>query len=109
MAIPINFAPHSGTITLTPTSGRPLSQLFIFDAPSWTDDEIPLSYRYSYLYSGRPRWLQKPFQAKSLSSEYKTIIPSNSSAGVEYELVIIVDIIDPYEGYNQANSTITIL
>ena len=48
VTVTTNDIPRSGTFSVSPRSGVELKDKFFFSASSWTDDQVPLLYRFGY-------------------------------------------------------------
>jgi hypothetical protein len=51
ITVKINFPPYGGKITVTPNIGDALSTVFSIALSGYEDEELPLSYSYSYYLS----------------------------------------------------------
>jgi len=73
LTIAINSPPHGGSLAVSPSSGRALSDLFTLETSLWTDDpsQLPLLYSFSaYSVNSDQAAMLRPASLVSLISSY---------------------------------------
>ena len=84
-----NGAPVPGSFRVSPSSGQALNTSFVFAASSWTDEDTPLSYGFSFVDSTSGNSMT--IQAKSeVSYGSSTLPPGIETSGFAVSCTIIV-------------------
>ena len=100
--IPFNFAPHEGTITSSIDEGLVLASVFTFEAPSWTDENLPLFYEFRYGLPSEPVRKHRLISLKSQTNSASSILTLNKLSKSKTKVSVRVDVSDPYDAKNFA-------
>ncbi|KRX04545.1 Insulin-like growth factor binding protein, N-terminal [Pseudocohnilembus persalinus] len=120
----LNEPPSNCFLQVTPTDGISISTLFSLSILNCEDDNLPLSYKFSY-YINNEEYLVEKYQGTQSTSLKKqtlqtygtnnlisTILPraytSNSDDGEEETIIIMVSVKDQYNGITNITQTIQV-
>jgi len=105
--LPLNFAPHSGGLSITPTEGQALSRRFTILASDWEDDNVPISYQFAFStdINSSFRVLSDKISANSIKSLLTAKRPRSST---ERDVTVYVRVTDPYDAKSTASTDVTL-
>eukprot|EP00598_Pedospumella_elongata_P002837 CAMPEP_0184977078 /NCGR_PEP_ID=MMETSP1098-20130426/7839_1 /TAXON_ID=89044 /ORGANISM="Spumella elongata, Strain CCAP 955/1" /LENGTH=2266 /DNA_ID=CAMNT_0027500023 /DNA_START=378 /DNA_END=7178 /DNA_ORIENTATION=+ len=77
VVVEVNGAPLAGKASVMPESGIAFADVFTFFASNWYDEDLPLSYMFSY---DAPDGTQKIMKSRCPQTYVKSMLPSGSAA-----------------------------
>jgi hypothetical protein len=101
----INSAPTGGIVTVTPASGTAGSTVFSLNTKQWTDDDLPLSYIFSYFVQDASRQVvvksydQVPYAESYLRQGIESL---------EFRVTCVSTAYDIYEGSGNTTSSVIV-
>ena len=75
--LPINRPPANGTVVIFPSSGTSLSTYFSIVTDDWSDDDLPLSYQFTYAFADNPS-MQILLTEPQYTPQTSTFLPGKS-------------------------------
>jgi hypothetical protein len=95
LTILTNAAPLPGSFLVTPTAGEEVVDLFVFGCTQWQDDDLPISYQFSYRsVSGNAVIMKSVSQATFASFA----LPAGAAENA-YQVTCLADILDHLNAY----------
>jgi hypothetical protein len=95
-AILLNAGPTSGSVSVSPTSGRAVVDSFIIAAVGWVDEDIPLLYTFGYMEDATTEFI---LSAATSSSSTSAILPAGAPGGAggnAYSYDVTTTVVDSY-------------
>ena len=104
--------PLAGLLVIQPSSGDPLTTMFLIRALQWTDDigNTPLSYQFGFQYPGEETvyW----FSGVTIRNKISTILPLPSAANEPLSIILLIydtnGAVSKYQTYVMLNSNASI-
>jgi hypothetical protein len=98
-----NGSPQGGSVSVSPSSGTALETNFALTAPSWVDDDTPLTYQFLISSTGGS-WLEvrRPLQVDN------GVLNLPAGTGVGNSLTIMVRVYDLYGAWSSATFNVTV-
>jgi hypothetical protein len=98
-----NGSPQGGSVSVSPSSGTALETNFALTAPSWVDDDTPLTYQF-LISSAGGSWLEvrRPLQVDN------GVLNLPAGTGVGNSLTIMVRVYDLYGAWSSATFNVTV-
>lgn len=98
--VEVNSPPSPGEFAVSPTYGTELRDFFRFASSLWNDDDIPITYQYSFL---SPGGNLATVQTRSESASRAVMLPAGNKL-LDYELLCVATIFDSLDANTTANS-----
>ncbi len=86
----INKAPTNGSISVSPSTGIELTELFTISAPYWEDEDGNYPLFYSYYYRSGSTYLT--IRENSTASSLRTVLPAGDASNWLHIMVAISDV-----------------
>ena len=106
ISVTTNGPPTPGLFAVSPSSGTELSDLFLFAASQWTDQELPLSYVFGFQSPSDDSVVLNVRSLSEIAFASSTLPAGDASSG--YTIVCVAKVYDSYEAYSTATSDITV-
>ena len=88
VTITTNDIPQPGAFSVSPSKGIELDDVFYFSASSWSDEQIPLHYRFGY---NTPLGEEVTLKPKNEDSSFGSVLPcGNPNASFTLECFLVV-------------------
>ena len=108
MEVVTNGAPQPGRFTVSPTTGVEFTTVFDLHASLWEDEDLPLTYSFTYQDPRDERELVRlPLKTRDARSRYLTKAPAGF-ADNDFELQVFVNIFDAFSAFSSATVAITV-
>jgi hypothetical protein len=76
ISVNVNSPPALGSFLVTPTTGTELTTSFTFSAPQWVDQDLPISYEFSFTISYLTSSAKSLIRGRSESTFTSSYLPS---------------------------------
>ena len=105
ISIIMNSPPTGGNLIITPSSGNALSTVFTMNSYFWIDEDLPLTYLYSYKTIDTSDSLQSILRNKDIVPYYSCVL-GQGLLSENYYITVLAFVFDVYDGV--VNSTLPI-
>ena len=106
----VNIAPTGGTVAITPNEGLAVTDNFQITADGWSDEDIPLTYRFFYAMSvagSADLGALSPLTEASNSKTTTSILAVGQEAS-NFAYTVFVAVMDAYDARADASTSVTV-
>jgi sugar lactone lactonase YvrE len=104
ISVIVNSPPIPGQFSVSPLSGKEIFDSFAFTCSGWIDNDLPVSYRFSYISHTGNRML---LRSLSIIPYTSSPLPAGSSTN-DYKVFGIADIYDSYNANTTSAFSVTV-
>jgi hypothetical protein len=103
-----NGAPQPGRFTVAPPKGQEFTTVFDLHASLWEDEDLPLTYSFTYLDPRDEKELVRlPLKTRDARPRYLTKMPAGL-VDDDFGLQVFLNVFDAFSAFSSATMTITV-